>query len=184
MPTFRAILSASVLFAAPAHADERATGIGVTVSAGGGITGFSDRTMDGVANTGLSWGARVAVGSRLPLALEAEYLGNSYTLDMAGSQGVTLDGECVAAALRFTPLPRERWSPFAFAGLGWQRYTFVGAPVDAMTSMHLSRDALVVPLGAGVQLRAADGFVFDLRGAYRAGQADTWGASATIGLEL
>src|SRR4051812_43054670 len=47
----------------------------VAVSAGGGIGNFFGRKRLGDVDTGAAWDARIAIGTRFPIGLEAAYVG-------------------------------------------------------------------------------------------------------------
>src|SRR5438093_13073781 len=54
------------------------SGIGVGINVGGGITGFTNRTVrDSTSPVGGLWDLRATFGSHVPLALEVGYLGTA-----------------------------------------------------------------------------------------------------------
>ncbi|HEY1554823.1 MAG TPA: hypothetical protein VGF94_08315 [Kofleriaceae bacterium] len=140
---------------------------GVTATVGGGL----DVAHDG---TGVAWGTRVTIGSRDLLGLELGFVGTDHALAGGGS----LDGNAVDAAVRLAPWPRHAWTPYAFAGLGWQRYDTSGS------MMRAPADAPTWPAGGGLQFRLGGGVVLDARATYRASTIDSWTAGASLGLEL
>jgi hypothetical protein len=180
-----------ILACAPrtAHAGEPPSRVGVTAVIGAGVTGFTDSVMRDVAGASLTWDARVAVGSQLPIALEVGYLGSDVALP--GMQDCTLEVETIDAAARYNIAPRARLAPYVLLGVGWQRFVLVGAP--AASGMRTSNSSLVVPVALGVQLRVVDGLLIDVRGTYRASQAggmvadasmNAWDATVSLGAEL
>jgi hypothetical protein len=180
-----------VLVPATARADEPITRVGVTAVIGGGITGFTDSAMRDAAGAGLAWNARVAIGSRLPVALELGYVGTGTTL--TGMGNATLEGETLDVALRYAVMPRASWTPYALVGIGSRSYHVVGASwQDMPPGMWTTERALVVPASVGVQLRDGRGIVLDVRGTYRASQGagmnaasmDAWEATLSLGAEL
>jgi hypothetical protein len=182
-----------VLAPVAARADEPITRVGVTAVVGGGVTGFTDGAMREQTGTGLAWNARVAVGSRMPFALELGYLGTGTTL--TGMGNATLEGEALEAALRYAVTPRAAWTPYAQIGVGWSNYHVVGASTQLMPpGMWTSDHALVVPASIGLQLRDGRGIVLDVRGTYRASQGagmireaagmDSWEATLSLGAEI
>jgi hypothetical protein len=180
-----------------------ASGIGVGITIGGGITGFTDRAMrDAVtSDVGGLWDARLSLGTHTPVGLDVSYLGtaaNARTL--TGVSNGTLIGTTVEAALRFNLLPHYSFDPYLFAGVGWQRYDVTSMQfATADTGMKVSDNVAEFPLGAGLSFRDLSGFTFDLRGTFRPTTASTllfdtrngtyadlhtWEASAAIGYEF
>ncbi len=181
---------------------------GISTTLGGGITGFTNKTMrDAVSSdVGGLWDLRVAVGSHMPLAFEAGYIGTAANIDaLIGTQSGTLVGTTVEGAVRYNVLPHYAFTPFAFAGIGWQRYDITGANFTLSDSgVNESDNSVVFPMGAGVAYRT-EGLVVDLRGTFRpntnqdlvlqnagTGNANNdkfapmhaWEASAAIGYEF
>jgi opacity protein-like surface antigen len=185
--------------------DMMRSGIGVSAIIGGGVVGFTDRTMrDTTANVGGLWDFRLTLGSHIPLGVELAYLGSATNLNGLPSQNGTLIGTTFEGALRYNVLPHFIWTPYVFAGVGWQRYDVSNANVTLSDSGMNDRDNLLeVPLGAGLAYRVA-GFVLDLRGTFRAATDQnlvlktpvvsptssdfapmhTWEASAALGYEF
>ena len=143
--------------------------IGVSAIIGGGVAGFTDRTMREVtSNVGGLWDFRLTLGSHVPLALELGYTGTATNLKGLPAQNGTLIGTTAEAALRYNVLPHFAWTPYVFGGVGWQRYDVTSANVTLSDSGMNDHDNLLeFPLGAGLAYRMA-GFVFDLRGTFRA----------------
>jgi hypothetical protein len=154
-------------------ADDPWTEVGVSMEVGGGVTGAAGEAFHH-AGPGLLWTTRLTAGSRRPFALELGY---------AGAVEDTLSRSIAGVALRVQPWPRATWCPYAFVGAGWQHAELVATSMT-MADVGLAADALVVPIGAGVQLRDPHGFVVDARGAVRGGASDAWEASTAIGLEF
>ena len=177
------------------------SGIGVSAIVGGGVTGFTDKTMrDATSSVGGLWDLRVTIGSHIPVALDLSYLGSATSIDgLPGGQSATLIGTTAEAALRYNVMPHYMWTPYVFAGAGWQRYDVTQASGPLVTGMRDHDDLLEFPLGAGVAYRRA-GFVGDLRGTVRVATEEnllampdasgdfapmhTWEASAALGYEF
>ena len=185
------------------HESALKSGVGVSTLVGGGVSGFTDQTMrDTVTNACGLWDLRVTLGSHTPLAFEAGYVGTAANVDaLTGSQTGTLIGTTVEGALRYNVLPHYAWNPYAFAGIGWQRYDVTGAAFTTSDAgMNDSDNSLVYPMGVGIAYRHPTGIVADLRGTFRAntnaglvlkdvGGTDfapmhTWEASGAIGYEF
>jgi hypothetical protein len=143
--------------------------IGVSAIIGGGVVGFTDRTMrDTTSSVGGLWDFRLTLGSHVPLGLELGYTGTATNLKGLPAQNGTLIGTTAEAALRYNVLPHFVWTPYVFAGVGWQRYDVTSANVTLSDSGMNDHDNLLeFPMGAGLAYRMA-GFVLDLRGTFRA----------------
>jgi hypothetical protein len=121
---------------------------------------------------------RVTLGSHTPVALDINYFGTSTnTKQLFAGQDATIIGSSIEGALRYNALPHATWNPYAFAGVGWQRYDLAGGTFDVTgTGMSVSNNSLEFPLGGGRAL------LRETNGTYAA--MDTWEASASIGYEL
>jgi len=192
-----------------AWTDERMqSGIGVAAILGGGVTGFTDKTMrDTTSNVGGLWDLRVTIGSHIPLALDVSYIGSAMNINgLPTGQNGTLIGTTVEGALRWNILPHMPMNPYVFGGVGWQRYDVTQTTVTLSDSGMNERDNLLeFPVGAGLSYRMG-GFVGDLRGTFRAttdqnlvlktgattinptsndfASMHTWEASAALGYEF
>lgn len=175
-------------------------GIGVTV--GGGIAGFTSQAMRDNTNTQVSglWTARATFGTHTPIGLEVGYNGTAVKLapDAATTTG-NLVGTNVEAALRYNILPHYSWNPYVFAGVGMQRYNITGADFSQADTGFKDKDNLAVfPMGVGIGYRDRSGFVADVRGTFRAAQSSTllrepsgqtadlhtWDAGGNLGYEF
>jgi hypothetical protein len=188
------------------YAPELSTGIGVSAILGGGVTGFTDKTMRATtSDVGGLWDLRVTLGSHLPVALDVSYLGTATNINglPTGNKG-TLIGTTAEAALRYNILPHYAFTPYVFGGVGWQRYDVTQTTVSLSDSGMNDHDNLLeFPLGGGLAYRM-NGFVVDLRGTFRAttdqnlvlknptlsptssdfAAMHTWEASAALGYEF
>lgn len=181
------------------------SGIGVSAIIGGGVAGFTDRTMrDTTSSVGGLWDFRLTLGSHIPLGLELGYTGSATNLRGLPAQKGTLIGTTAEAAVRYNVLPHFMWTPYVFGGVGWQRYDVTNANVTLSDSGMNDHDNLLeFPMGAGMAYRAS-GFVLDVRGTFRAAMDQnlvlktptpsptssdfasmhTWEASAALGYEF
>src|SRR5690606_16351422 len=57
---------------------------GISISLGGGVSGFVEDEMRDTTDDGGQWDVRVAAGLRGPIALEASYLGSAQSIDALG----------------------------------------------------------------------------------------------------
>jgi hypothetical protein len=181
------------------------SGIGVSAIIGGGVSGFTDRTMrDTTSSVGGLWDFRLTLGSHVPLGIELGYTGSATNLRGLPAQNGTLIGTTAEAALRWNVLPHYMWTPYVFGGVGWQRYDVTNANVTLSDSGMNDHDNLLeFPMGAGMAYRMS-GFVLDVRGTFRAAMDQnlvlknptpsptssdfasmhTWEASAALGYEF
>lgn len=178
--------------------------VGISVTAGGGVTGFTDKAMRDVvgSSAGGLWGLRLTYGSHMPFAVDINYAGTAANINaLTGSHSGTLIGTTLEAAVRYNILPDLAWNPYVFAGMGWQRYDVTGTSVHLWDSgMTSSDNSAVFPFGAGIAYRARSGLVVDVHGTFRlnvnpglvlAGDTSnnyvpmhTWEASGGVGYEF
>jgi hypothetical protein len=144
--------------------------IGISALIGGGASGFTDQAMRDTVDSACGlWNLRLTLGSHTPLGFEAGYVGTAASINaLIGTQNGTLVGTAVEGALRYNVMPHYMFNPYAFAGIGWQRYDVTGAAfTTADSGMADSDNSVVYPLGVGVAYRHRSGFVADLRGTFR-----------------
>lgn len=184
--------------------DRLSSGIGVATVLGGGVTGFTDKTLRDTTTNNLNglWDLRLTIGSHIPLGIDLGYVGTAANIDaLIGTRSATLIGTTVEGALRWNVLPHSTINPYLFGGIGWQRYDVTGATFrQAATGLRDSDNSVVFPLGAGLSYRSSDGLVLDLRGTFRASTQGklvldspdstsfapqhTWEASGGLGYEF
>ncbi len=171
---------------------------GLSVSAGGGVAGFTDESMRDTADVGGTWGVRAALGTRSPIAIEAGYVGSAQAVDALGlDRDAVLLGTAVEGLARVNLLPAERINPYFFGGAAWSRYDIVNAETNT-SDISDSDNLLEIPVGAGVSYRIA-AFVADVRGEFRVATGEDlvrtdvgedaptlhrWSASARLGYEF
>lgn len=190
------------------HDEAVATGIGVGIEAGGGVLGFVDPSLrDTTGSIGGMWAFRAAFGTHVPVALEVGYIGSATPIDTEfGRADALMIGTALESALRYNAFPRAAWSPYVFAGLGWQRFTIDDTAFQLSdTGIGNRDDLLVVPVGVGFSYRMG-AVVTDLRGTFRAATGEdlvledpalslstgagrfapmhTWDASLNVGYEF
>lgn len=174
--------------------------IGFGLSVGGGGFGFVDQEARDIAGIGGDWDARFIVGTRLPVAFEAAYVGSAQPLDAAGiNPDAILIGQGAEGALR-VQLPTFYVRPYALAGLGWTRY-YVSQSDGVRGLLEQNDDVMTVPLSLGITFRAPLGATFDIRGTYRptyfedlmdgyyvgtgkTADLTSWSANARLGFEF
>jgi hypothetical protein len=173
--------------------------MGISMTIGGGITNFVDDDMRGFADLGGTWEARLAVGTRTPIAGELGYVGTAQSVDALGlDRDAMLVSNGVEGAARFN-LIREGLQPYVFGGVGWARYDVTRTDASS-SSLRDQENIVYVPFGGGVGMYAA-GLILDLRGTYRKAyrdeiartptgstdtsvEMDSWTVAAKIGWEL
>jgi hypothetical protein len=179
------------------------SGIGVELSIGGGVSGFTDKTMRQTVSSDVSglWNFRASLGTRTPIGLDLSYVGTAANVDtFTGSRNGTLIGTTAEAAVRFNIAPHELVNPYIFAGAGWSHYDVRNMTfAQSDTGLKQSDDIAEFPMGAGVAYRNPTGLTVDVRGTFRAAMSSTllidpatanyadlhtWEASAALGYEF
>jgi hypothetical protein len=141
--------------------------IGVGAMVGGGLTGFVDKQARAFTDNGPSWDARLTVGTRLPLAVEAAYMGSAQNISALGiNDNALIVGQGAEAALRIN-LTRMAVQPYLFGGAGWTRYQ-LRRTAENTSSLRGTDDIVTAPFGAGLAVRVAAGLLLDLRATGRA----------------
>jgi len=140
---------------------------GMSLGVGGGVEGFTGRDMRETAGTGGLWDVRAAFGTRMPIGVEAAYLGSVQSAHATGlDRRAALIGTAVEADARVNILPKKAFEPYVFLGAAWRRYDLIRDKYNA--SDVKDRDNLLeVPMGAGVGYRYR-GFLVDARSEFRA----------------
>lgn len=194
-----ATVYATVAFAAPALATESgpaAPALGATLTVGGGVQTFMGEGMRDIADTAFTWTVRLAVGTRVPLALEVAYLGSRQSVEPADmGEAAVLVSHGFQGDVRFNldPGPVQ---PFLFVGVAMRRYQVTGVAVNR-SSMANSDSVVELPFGAGAAFRAG-ALSIEARAAYHdaldedllpglANQTnglDTWELGLAVGWEL
>lgn len=149
----------------PTEKTALASGVGVSVSVGGGFSTFLLSDVTDFTDPGGGWDARVAIGTREYFAIEGAYLGNVYNIDALGlDNDALLVGNGVEAAARFNVL-KGAIQPYALAGVGWKHYSIANA--DRNTSSLADNDNVAeFPVGVGLAYRD-QGIVLDGRAVVR-----------------
>ena len=139
--------------------------LGMSLTLGAGVGGFTDSDTRRFTDTGASWSARLTFGSRNPLALEAGYVGSVNGVNALGlDSDAVLLGSTAEGDLRLN-LSDRGIQPYLFGGLGYTHYAITNSNVN--TSDVKDSDNLgEVPLGAGLSL-LMNGLVLDVRGTMR-----------------
>jgi hypothetical protein len=182
------------------------SGFGTSVQIGGGVFGFVDDATDNFMDTGGSWTARLVLGTRMPLALEAAYIGTANNISALGldddavllSNGAeaNLRWNIISTIFRSMDTGVGRFEPYVFSGVAYRHYRLVNDDFNT-SSVNNSDNIGEVPFGGGIAWLMG-GFAVDARGEYRlafgddlfAGDGDnenglnTWNVSARLGWEF
>lgn len=171
------VLSAAAAVAAAAPG--RGSALGLSAQ---GSYGIGELSRDLSSSQNSTYGAILGLHFTGPLGLELEYQHASN--DVSGLVGVkTIDQDGVLGHVRLDLL-RGPLVPFAYAGVGWVRYSVSGS-VASTTS-----DQAVIPAGVGLELWFRP-LVVGIRGEYQwvpneiAGKnAAFWKGLLTLGLRV
>lgn len=170
--------------------------IGMSAMIGGGVVGFTDADAVDMTNAGGSWTARLGIGTRFPLTLEAAYIGTAQGIDALNlDTNALLMSNGIEADLRLNFL-NGAWQPYAFVGAGWKQYRIINA--DFNTSSVADKDNVAeIPVGGGlayvyenliVDLRLSFNPSFDneLIAAAKGGylQLNNWNTNLRVGFEF
>jgi opacity protein-like surface antigen len=112
---------------------------GFSVGVEGGVMEFDSRAS--LNASGIAWGLRGGVGFLGPTRLEARFL--SASQDMGQYQATLREGD---AQIRVSLIPNTAFTPYAFGGVGLRTSS------TTMAGSHGSDSAMVVPLGAGLDV--------------------------------
>ena len=140
---------------------------GLSLSVGGGVTGFTDSSMRDATEVGGLWDVRVGFMTNRAIGVEVAYQGGLQSIDALG-----LDTDAQLLSNELEALARVnfltgRWvvQPYAFAGAAWRRYGLTNVETNT-SDVNDEDDVFEIPLGIGLGFRAS-GFLVDLRGSFR-----------------
>jgi hypothetical protein len=175
---------------------------GMAISVGGGVNQFAGREMRDITDVGGQWEARLTLGTRSLIGMEAAYVGTA-----AGIKTLGLDDRAVLLSNGVEGLARLnigtfRFQPFLVGGVSWIRYNIENASFNT-SDLNNQDDVVAIPFGGGVStyLGGKDThFMVDARFIYRAafddnlarpGTADAggtglsnWSATLRLGYEF
>jgi len=188
------------------HSDDHLlTPFGMSITIGAGVVGFLDNDARAIGGTGGEWEARLTVGTRTRLAVEAAYVGSVQSIDALGLGGnALLLGTAVEGDLRLN-FTTTYLQPYIFGGIGFTRYDVTNEDFNT-SSVNGSERMGHIPFGAGLGFQWG-GLLFDVRGTMRAAfnddlvnepaneddplndndtrtDLDSWAAAARIGWEF
>jgi len=180
------------------------SGFGTSMQVGGGVFGFVDNGTDNFMDTGGSWTARLVLGTRMPLALEAAYIGTANNISALGldddavllSNGAeaNLRWNILSTIFRSIDVGAAHIDPYVFSGVAYRHYRLVNDDFNT-SSVRNSDNMGEVPFGGGIAI-GFGGFAIDARGEYRLAfgddlfadtdqnDLDTWNVSGRLGWEF
>lgn len=141
--------------------------IGMAVSLGGGVGEFTNSSLRDRTGVNGEYEARIQIGTRSPIALEAAYVGTAGSIDALG-----LDDNAILLSNGIEGLARlnlgtRQIQPFIVGGASWVRYSIVNSNVNT-SDVRDRDDVLAIPVGAGLATYVGDtGFMADVRFMYR-----------------
>lgn len=181
-----------------------ASGVGMAVMGGGGVTNFTGNTASDATDVGGSWDIRFAIATRRWVGFEASYIGGTNSFNNAlglNTENTTrLNRNGIEAALRLNaPLYAKNvlLSPYLLGGLGWNSYrvsNFNTATADVSIATG-NDNTMSVPVATGFAV-GYKGFIADARFTFRptfyqhtfATASSTgltnWDAGAMVGYEF
>ena len=168
------------------------TDIGVGASVGGGVSGFISPDVSRLTDIGGNWTARLTLGTREFVALEAAYIGSAQNISASGlDPDASLVSNGLEGALRVN-LSRSDLQPYVFGGAAWKHYSLVNERFNDSV-VQSSDDVLEIPVGLGLAY-SIDAVLLDARADYRPAfddeligglyTMDNWGVSARVGFEF
>lgn len=141
--------------------------LGLSIAAGGGVSGFTDSAIRGNTKDGGGWDVRATFGTRSFLSFEAEYIGTAQGIHALGlDSDAMLVSNGVQGAVRVNFLRNSAVQPFLFGGVAWRRYD-VTRTSTTFSDVNDKDDVLELPAGIGVAYRWK-GLLLDARGEFRA----------------
>jgi hypothetical protein len=158
-----------VLAAASAHAQEPS----VEVSAGGGVSAFSDAVARQTTELGGAWDLRLTARPRRFLAGEIAYVGTANAVSTRMTE-FTPNGVIVGGGIESDLRLQLPWvvEPYVFGGVGWDHFALVYSGLRSSTSLHGGENVAVFPVGGGVQAFLSRRVAVDARFAYRVTSGD------------
>jgi hypothetical protein len=143
--------------------------VGLALLLGGGVSSFIARPADRSTGLGATWDLRGVAGTRWPVGLEVAYVGS--IIDVKGHGTDPKDflwrNGAEADARLALPIVLRSWllAPFAFGGVGWNRYQLVNES-PFVVGISRTDDVIVAPVGGGFEV-SYRGVMLDARFTYR-----------------
>jgi hypothetical protein len=176
-----------------------ASGFGMAVMAGGGVTDFTQGATRNLTGTGGAWDVRFVLGTRYFLGFEASYVGASTSINglgLSGNSSLVRNGVEGGVRINVPLYARQTLlEPYFLGGAGWNSYRVSNVQSFTASVTTDSDNVVSVPLGVGFSV-GYKGFVGDLRYTIRPTFRQTiiategssgltnWDAGAMIGYEF
>jgi hypothetical protein len=165
---------------------------GMSFFVGGGVMDFTDSDTRDFTDLAGTWEARLGVGTRSIIGLEAAYIGAAQGVEALGlddSAVLTSHGAEANFRLNFS---RGGLQPYALAGAGWRHYSVTNDDFNT-SDVNDSDDVFEIPLGVGITYHL-DPVLLDLRGVFRPAfgsdlvgddeELHNWSARMNVGWEF
>ncbi len=144
----------------------KVVGPGFSLTAGGGVMAMSDSRARAFLSTGGAYTARLGIGTRSLVGLEAAYVGSAQNITAFGlDSSAALVSNGLEGDLRIN-VGTQAFQPYVLAGVGWKRYDLVNENFNT-SSVRSQDDVIEIPFGAGLSWRSSGGFILDGRFNYR-----------------
>lgn len=171
--------------------------IGLGLTAGGGVEGFTDGTMRDTTTAGGNWFVRATLGTKQVIGVEAAYFGSAQAIDALGlDPDAVLIGNGVQGNVRINATTDSEIQPFLYGGVAWRRYDITNSSRNT-SDINDKDDVLELPVGIGLAYKH-QGFMLDARGEFRgafyedlvptggttAADLHRWGFNANLGYEF
>jgi hypothetical protein len=149
------------------HTQDTMARIGFGLTLGGGVEGFTNDTLRASTDDGGDWTVRAIFGTKLPVALEASYMGSAQNIAALGlDSNALLVGNGVGGNVRINALSGDApVQPFIYGGVAWRRYQLTNSDFNT-SDVNDQDDVLELPVGLGVAYKVGN-FMFDARGEFR-----------------
>lgn len=158
------------------------TGVGMSLTAGGGVTNFTNSYLNSITDPGGAWSARFTLGTRSIIAVEAGYIGSAQKIRAIGlDSSALLMSNGLEGDLRLN-LSTGEVQPYLFGGAAWKRCNIVNNSQNN-SALRDRNDVLELPIGVGLAWRYR-GFVADGRFDYRPSFYDDLAAPAAANGQL
>jgi hypothetical protein len=139
----------------------------MSVMLGGGVSNFTNETLQNRTGIQGAYDARLVFGLRSPIAFEAAYVGTAGEVDTLG-----LDDDAVLISNGAEGLARINFGtgmaqPYLVGGGSWVRYNVVNSSFNT-SDVRSEDDVFALPVGAGISGYLGNGLVLDGRFVFRA----------------
>lgn len=176
------------------------SGFGMSIAGGGGVTNFTQGSVQNVTDVGGSWDFRFALGTRRLVGFELSYIGGANAIHSLGfdSGHTRLIRNGIEGALRLNAplyLRETLLEPYVAGGVGWNGYRITNATTATASVSPNDANTVSVPLAIGFAL-GYKGLIADVRCTFRptykqttlrddgSGALTNWDAGGMLGYEF